>query len=140
MIKKCSHLTTCLGDVVDANDLYAEIVCFINLPNKSELNSAISILRYFIKYQLLDTFPNLFTCTKILTTIPASVAAGEHSFSELKLIKYYLRSKMSQHRLNALAMMSIEREVVIKLILMRQLTRLLFEELENKNLFEVVSR
>ena len=47
---------------------------------------------------------------------------------------------MSQHCLNALAMMSIEREVVIKLILMRQLTRLLFEELEDKNLFEVVSR
>ena len=109
--EKCSHLATCLGDVVDANDLYAEIMCFINLPNKSDLNSAISILRYFIKYQLLDTFPNLFTCTKILTTIPVSVAASERSFSKLKLIKNYLRSKMSQHHLNALAMMSIESEV-----------------------------
>ena len=106
-----SSCATCLGDVVDANDLYAEIVCFINLPNKSDLNIAISILRYFIKYQLLDTFPNLFTCFKILTTIPVSVAAGERSFSKLKLIKNYLRSKMSQHRLNAMAMMSIEREV-----------------------------
>ena len=77
MKEKCNHLATCLCDVVDANDLYAEIVCFINLPNKSELNSAISTLRYFIKYQLLDTFPNLFTCTKILTTVPVSVAAGE---------------------------------------------------------------
>ena len=87
MKEKCSHFATYLGDVVDANDLYAEIVCFINLPNKSELNSAISIQRYFIKYQLLDTLP------------------------KLKLIKNYLRSKMSQHRLNALAIMSIEREV-----------------------------
>ena len=81
MKEKCRHLATCLGDVVDSNDLYAEIVCFINRPNKSELNSAISKLRYFIKYQLLDTFPNLFTCTKILTTIPVLFAAGECSFS-----------------------------------------------------------
>ena len=64
MKEKYSHLATCLGDVVDANDLCAEIVYFINL----------------------DTFPNLFTCSKILTTIPVSVAAGERSFSRLKLI------------------------------------------------------
>ena len=71
----------------------------------------ISVLKCFAKNQLVDTFPNLFTCMKILITMPVTVAAGERSFSKLKLIKTYLRSKMSQNRLNALAMMSIEREI-----------------------------
>lgn len=71
----------------------------------------IAIMKYFAQFELVDTFPNLFTCLKILTTMPVSVGAGERSFSKLKLIKTYLRSKMSQHRLNALAMMSIERRV-----------------------------
>ena len=40
-----------------------------------------------------------------------SVASGERSFSKLKSIKTYLRSRMSQYRLDGFAMMSIEREI-----------------------------
>ena len=40
-----------------------------------------------------------------------SVASAERSFSKLKLIKTYLRSTMSQDRLNGLAIMSIERVI-----------------------------
>ena len=52
--------------------------------------------------------PNLYTALKILATMPVSVASGERSFSKLKLIKTYLRSNISQYRLNGLAMMSVE--------------------------------
>lgn len=38
-------------------------------------------------------------------------ASGERSFSSLKLIKTYVRSTMSQDRLSALAVLSIEHEV-----------------------------
>ena len=43
--------------------------------------------------------------------MPVSVASGERSFSKLKLMKTCLRTRTSQHLLNGLAMMSIEREI-----------------------------
>ncbi|KAI8572198.1 hypothetical protein RHMOL_Rhmol01G0179100 [Rhododendron molle] len=62
-----------------------------------------------------DCFPNAWTAYRILLTIPITVASGERSFSKLKLIKSYLRSTMSQERLNGLAMLSIEKDMVSKL-------------------------
>ncbi|KAH6763696.1 hypothetical protein C2S51_014945 [Perilla frutescens var. frutescens] len=57
---------------------------------------------------------NLFS-ELILLTIPVTVASAERSFSKLKLIKSYLRSTMSQDRLNDLAILSIENEILEKL-------------------------
>ena len=51
----------------------------------------------------------------ILLTIPVTVASAKRSFSKLKLIKSYIRSTMSQERLNELAILSIEKESVEKL-------------------------
>ena len=44
-----------------------------------------------------------------------SVASHERSFSELKLVKPYLRSNTSDARLSGLAVLSIERELAEKL-------------------------
>ncbi|KAF5814012.1 putative HAT dimerization domain-containing protein [Helianthus annuus] len=49
---------------------------------------------------------------KLLLTIPVTVASAERSFSKLKLLKTYLRSTMSQERLNGLATISIESEIL----------------------------
>ena len=46
-----------------------------------------------------------------MLTIPVTVASAERSFSKLKLIKSYIRSTMSQERLNGLAILSIEKDV-----------------------------
>ncbi|GFW96175.1 hypothetical protein TNCV_571461 [Trichonephila clavipes] len=48
----------------------------------------------------------------IMLTVPVSTASAERSFSKLKLIKTYLRSTMSQERLSALSVLSIEAEIV----------------------------
>ena len=59
-------------------------------------------------------FPNIFegpllcTIMKIFLTIPVSVATAERSFSKSKMIKNYLRSSMSQCRLQGLSILSIE--------------------------------
>jgi hypothetical protein len=51
----------------------------------------------------LDYFPNASIAYRILLTIPITIAYPERSFSKIKLIKSYLRSIMSQERLNGLA-------------------------------------
>ena len=77
-----------------------------------EDNSSIDILNHIKR---LDSFPNAYIAFRIMLTIPISVASAERSFSKLKLIKNYLRSTMSQERLNGLAMLSIEKEMLEEL-------------------------
>ena len=50
-------------------------------------------------------FPIVFIALRIYLTMPVTVASGERSFSKLKLIKTYLRSTISQEKLNNLAML-----------------------------------
>jgi hypothetical protein len=58
----------------------------------------------------LDSFPNACIAYRILLTIPVIVASVEKSFSKLKLIKLYLRSTISQEKLNGLTILSIEKK------------------------------
>jgi len=46
-----------------------------------------------------------------MLTIPVSTASAERSFSKLKIIKNYLRNTMTQERLSALAVLSIETKI-----------------------------
>ena len=73
------------------------------LPNK---NLGHSDILNFLKEQ--NVFPNAMIAYRVLLTIPVSVASAERSFSKLKLLKSYLRSTMSQERLNGLALIAIE--------------------------------
>jgi hypothetical protein len=57
-------------------------------------------------------------------TIHVTVASAERSFSKLKLIKSYLRSTMSNERLNGLTILSIEEKML--------------ENLEYKNLIKIL--
>lgn len=59
-------------------------------------------------------FPNATIAYRILLTIPVTVATAERSFSKLKLLKSYLRSTMLQERLNGLAMIAIENDLLEK--------------------------
>ncbi|KAI8523432.1 hypothetical protein RHMOL_Rhmol13G0073100 [Rhododendron molle] len=82
----------------------------VGLPN--EVNKPIEVLNYLKHME--DCFPNSWIAYRILLTIPVTVASGERSFSKLKQIKNYLRSTMSQERLNGLAMLSIENDFAAK--------------------------
>ncbi|XBJ21702.1 hypothetical protein VPH35_000209 [Triticum aestivum] len=58
----------------------------------------------------IDCFPNVLIAYQILFTVPMTVVSAERSFSKLKLLKNYLRSTMSQERLNGLATLCIEKD------------------------------
>ena len=64
--------------------------------------SALEIIE-FVK--AADCYPNVSICYRILLTMLMTVASAEKSFSKLKLLKSYLRSSMSQERLNGLAIL-----------------------------------
>jgi hypothetical protein len=69
------------------------------------------VLNFIISNDLKDCAPNLSVALRILLTLPVSVASGERSFSKLKLIKTYIRSTMTQERLQGLATLSIEQDL-----------------------------
>jgi hypothetical protein len=60
-------------------------------------------------------FPNASIAYRVLLTIPVTVASAERSFSKLKLLKSYMRTTMTQQRLNDLATISLESEVLEKI-------------------------
>ena len=63
----------------------------------------------------LKSFPNACIAYMILLTILVIIAYVERTFSKLKLIKSYLRATMSQERLNRLAILSIEKNMLEKI-------------------------
>jgi hypothetical protein len=93
---------------VEINDFYSELkVLQVSLPDSS--TSAPEILKFVMD---ADCYPNVTVAYRILLTVPVTVASAERSFSKLKLLKNYLRSTMSQERLNGLAMCSIEKDIL----------------------------
>ena len=61
-------------------------------------------------FTLKTAFPNLAKLLQLVLTIVVSTASCERSFSALKRIKTYLRSTMSEQRLNDIALLSIEKK------------------------------
>ena len=59
----------------------------------------------------LGTYPAICVLLKIYATLPVTTATGERSFSTLKYLKNYLRSTMTEDRLNGLAHLYINRDV-----------------------------
>lgn len=108
----CSNLEDALkhGEAsdIDANELYSELKLMdVFLP--SEIITPFEAFEYLAQ---VSYFPNALVAYRVLLTIPVTVASAERSFSKLKLLKSYLRSTMSQERLNGLALISIENELL----------------------------
>ncbi|XP_073063978.1 uncharacterized protein [Primulina eburnea] len=112
----CAALEDFLKHEDDSDINALELFSELQLLRKALLDwitKPLEVLEY-VK-SLHHGFPNAWIAYRILLTIPVTVASAERSFSKLKLIKNYLRSTMSQDRLNGLAILSIEKKMVAKL-------------------------
>ena len=58
-------------------------------------------------------FPNIFTALTILAVLPVTSCTCERSASSVRLIKTYLRSTMSQSRLNGLASLYTQKDIPV---------------------------
>jgi hypothetical protein len=95
---------------IDANDLYVELK-FLREFIKENMGP-IEVLNFL---KMHDCFPNASIAYRVLLTIPVTVASAERSFSKLKLLKSYMRTTMTQQRLNDLATISLESEILEKI-------------------------
>jgi hypothetical protein len=116
---KCLNLEGFLKHDLDGLDLFSKLKVLKEILQIEE-STPIGILNYVKR---LDSFPNACIAYRILLTIPITVASIERSFSKLKLIKFYLRSTMSQGKLNRLAILSIEKKKMLENLEYKNLIR-----------------
>jgi len=84
---------------------------YSSVPLDNRPNTLEGALQSFDK----EDFPNIFTLLVIACTLPVTTCETERSNSQLKLLKTYLRSTMTEKRLSSLALIKIHRDIVADL-------------------------
>lgn len=62
---------------------------------------------------ILDLLPELMKFTKLILTLPVTTCTAERSFSTLRRLLTYMRSTMTQARLNSLSILHVHSEVAM---------------------------
>ncbi|XP_037334942.2 zinc finger MYM-type protein 1-like [Pungitius pungitius] len=75
-------------------------------------SGAVPLYQFFIANDLQSTFSETVRLLRILITTPMTTAEPERCFSTLKRIKTFLRNNVTHDRLNALAMLSMEKQLL----------------------------
>ncbi|XP_073479697.1 zinc finger MYM-type protein 1-like [Aquarana catesbeiana] len=100
--------------LLNKNKLKTELGLIYRTEEFKKCNGAVDLFQLFVENNLAHVFRETVTLPKILITTPMTTAEAERCFSTLKRIKTFLRNGMTQERLNALAMLSMEKRVVIE--------------------------
>ncbi|KAL4097659.1 hypothetical protein QTP88_022398 [Uroleucon formosanum] len=116
-LNTCETLAKYFIDYVEKSSLLIdECILFSKLISTDKnVKSVLSMYKYIKTKELECMFPNLEIVMRIYLSTAVSNCSGERAFSVLKRVKSYLRSTMKEERLNALAIFSIEAELVEKL-------------------------
>ena len=116
-LRKCTtHLVESYPDDLEAS-LVDEFIQFKAIL-EADQDRTITHMSELLKLdggQLQTTFPNVAIAVRIYLTIPVNNCQGERSFSTLSRVKNHLRNTMSQERLTALGLLSIECQVLREL-------------------------
>lgn len=75
-------------------------------------NSLLSLSTFLRNQSLSNVYPNLDIALRIALSTPATNCSGERSFSCLIRVKNYQRSSLSQEKMNSLALLYIEAEIM----------------------------
>ncbi|KAJ3649397.1 hypothetical protein Zmor_021144 [Zophobas morio] len=104
-----------VDDVLQGAELYkGDLPCFLALKGELQIwqhmrenlpNSPAEA------YKRAMALPNIRTLCQLLCTFPVTTSTAERSFSTLRRLKTYLRSRMTEDRLNGLALMQIHQDI-----------------------------
>ncbi|CAF0959948.1 unnamed protein product [Brachionus calyciflorus] len=79
------------------------------------IQKAEKMRQLFLTPNVDKIFPNITILYRIYLSLPISNAHSERSFSTLRRLKTYLRSNISEQRLNDMAILNIESEEALKI-------------------------
>ncbi|XP_060849613.1 uncharacterized protein LOC132928766, partial [Rhopalosiphum padi] len=82
-----------------------------DLPESVTTKSVLYLCKVLKDDNLHDIYPYVNIALRMFLCVPASNTSAERSFSTLKRVKTYLRSSMSDNRLNSLAILNIESQL-----------------------------
>ena len=92
-------------------DLESQLQAFANGEMK-ERRAIINLVHLMLEVESDLLLPQVYKASFLFAAIPVAVPAAERSFSNLKLIKIFLRFIMTQERLLDVSNLSIENEEV----------------------------
>ncbi|XP_038157042.1 zinc finger MYM-type protein 1-like [Cyprinodon tularosa] len=98
--------------LLNKNKLKTELALIYSNAGFRRCSGAVALYQFFMRNDLQDIFSETVALLKILITTPMTTAESERCFSTLKRIKTFLRNTMSQDHLNALAMVSMEKNLI----------------------------
>ena len=103
------ELTTEAYPMIDKETIQTELRVFYSRSDMHGYFRLIDLLKFILENNLDGALSEITKLIKILLTIPMTTSEPERCFSTLKRLKTFLRSTMNQERLNALAMISTEK-------------------------------
>lgn len=106
------NLTCSAYPGIDKERLKTELSVIYSRADCRNIKGAVPFLKFLIENNLSGPFQETKNILDILITIPMTTAVAERSFSTLKRIKTVLRNSMTEDRLVALSMLSIEKKMI----------------------------
>ena len=103
-------------DDLNPDVLHSQLLIFGNhfqsIPEKSSSPTIFDVKDFFVKLSTAqkNLLEQVGLVLKLILVMPATNATSEHSFSSLRRIKTYLRSTMTQNRLNHLLLLHVHKE------------------------------
>lgn len=115
---KANELCCIYKSDIEKNEFINELLHFrshqIISFNEKKITPLLLLLVIYER-NMKDLYPNIEIAFRIFVSTPATNCTAERSFSVLKRMKNYLRSTMSQERLNSLAILTIESDLTSSL-------------------------
>lgn len=109
---KCVTLALAYPSDLSASVFPGEMIQFIHFAKGRGCHSPQSQALLLHDEHLEECFPNVYVALRIYLALMVTDASGERSFSKLGQIKNHLRTSMSDDRLTALTILSIESDIL----------------------------
>ena len=98
--------------MIEKEQLFNELQVFYSRADLHNYDKLTELLDFIIENNIESVFEEMVKLIKILLTIPMITSEAERCHSTLERIKTFLRTAMNRDRLNALAIISVEKKFI----------------------------